>query len=86
MLAATARGASAAMSAARARAPGSTVTMARSSPNGITSVWGVRAAREPATMTPAWVELVADELAREVVAQRRHQPRCAARAAPPPQP
>ena len=86
MLAATARGSSAAMSAARARAPGSTVTIARSSPNGITSVWGVRAAREPATITPSCVELVAHELAREVVAQRRDQRRCAGRAAPRPPP
>src|SRR5829696_3248912 len=52
-LAATARGSSSATSAARELAPGSTVTIARSSPNGITSVCGVREPRRPETVTPS---------------------------------
>src|SRR5215212_8900369 len=52
-LAATATGVSAATSAARARMPGSTVTMARSWPTGMITVSGVRLTRKPATTTPS---------------------------------
>src|SRR3954466_7119811 len=52
-LALTARGARPATSAALERTPGSTVTMARSSPTGMTTVIGVRGQWRPTTVTPS---------------------------------
>src|SRR3954454_17606652 len=51
--AAIATGVSAATSLARARMPGSTVTIVRSSPTGMITVSGVRLVRKPAAATPS---------------------------------
>ncbi len=69
-MAAIATGVSAATSAARARIPGSTVTIVRSSPTGITTVSGVRLVRKPATATPSFSRLAAHVLAAEVATER----------------
>ena len=63
----------AATSALRARAPGSTVIIARSSPHGSTSVCGVRAAPSSRRVTPSALELAAHVLAGKVAAERGHE-------------
>ena len=74
-MAASATGVSAATSAARARMPGSTVTIVRSSPTGMTTVSGVRLVRKPGDRHAVALDLAAHVLAAEVVADRRHERR-----------
>ena len=69
------------MSAVSARAPGSIVTIARSPPNGMTTVVGVRGAGRDAIQLDALRgEHVPDEVARDVVPERRGDGRAEAEA------